>query len=146
MDCHFFGNIEPRPHTHFLPTAFHNSLIWMMRAEVVRYRRLRALHGCGGQVRVGHLPDASSFGCVSFMVGYFPIFSPFCKLLLASGVGMVRYFLTLNEHFRKNKNVLDKSPSCNILQIFCGMCPQGIHTFVWLLVSQLGFSPIMVVW
>ncbi len=48
-----------------------------------------------------------------------------CSYLMASGVGMVGHFPTLqcNKHFRKNKNVSDKSR--NILQI----CPQGIHIF-----------------
>ncbi len=45
----------------------------------------------GGQVTAGHLRDA----CVSFMVGYFPIFSNYCRCLIASGVGMIGLFLDL---------------------------------------------------
>ena len=70
------------------------------------------------------------------MAGYFPKKNPCnCSCLITSSVGIVPHFLTLifNEHFRtRNKNVLDKS----LLQHL--MCPQGIHTFVWLLVS--GFT------
>ncbi len=49
-----------------------------------------------GQVRAGHLRDASSFGCVSFVVGCFPgLFLYVCSGLMASGVGMAECFLTL---------------------------------------------------
>ncbi len=52
------------------------------------------------------------------MVGYSPDFCLFCGCLMASGVGMAGHFLTLqwNKHFKKNKDVLDKS------------CPQYLAT------------------
>ena len=82
----------------------------------------------GGHVRARYLRGASSFGCVSFMVGYFPDFF-LCDYsgFIASGVGVVGCFLTLQciWPFRKNQNVSDKSYS--ILQI-CGSL-QSINTF-----------------
>ncbi len=49
-----------------------------------------------GNVAAGHLRDASSFGHVSFVIGYFPDFSPKKhSCLMASSAGTVGYFPTL---------------------------------------------------
>ncbi len=48
-----------------------------------------------GHLELGICGDASCFGCVSFIVGYFSVF-PFCwSYLIDLGVGIVRHFLTL---------------------------------------------------
>ncbi len=59
-------------------------------------------------VTAGHLRDASSLGCVSFVVGYFPGFSQEIVLFVPSCVGMVWSFPTVlcNWDFRNNESVL----------------------------------------
>ncbi len=73
-------------------------------------------------VAAGVLWDASSFGYVSLWLGSFQTFA---SCLIVSGVGLVSFFqlfsVTAN-HFRKSKNVQDKS------------FPQTIEPAVWLLV------------
>ena len=91
-----------------------------------------------------HLWDASCFGCVSFIVGYFPnLFPNHLYYLIASSFGMVGHFLTpcCCENFNKNERKVNDSllcsHSCCILQffgVFFARCAG--RTFVCLLVDQ----------
>ncbi len=64
----------------------------------------------GGHVTAGNLPDATSFGCVSFVVGYFPDF--FCPTV-AVWQPQVLLWLGIFWLWGVAKNIVDKS-SCSI--------------------------------
>ncbi len=79
-----------------------------------------------GQGRARHLPDASSFGYVSFMVGCFPKGFPFAVAVWKPKVwlGIFWLFDVMSISAKTKKMSRQISPA-----EFCGMCLQGIHTF-----------------
>ncbi len=93
-----------------------------------------------GYVKAENLQDASSFGCVSFMVQYFPDLFPFFvtiewpQVLVWSDIFVLFSVKTFQ---KKNPKMFQTNLSHSIPQTFCRMCLLGIHIkLVWLLVGH----------
>ncbi len=110
--------------------------IWVWRVSRVQRSTHPGIHGphfCPE----GKL-ELDPFGYVSFMVGCFPNIFPKGQLFdslrfLLVWLSIFWLFDATFEHLRKNKNVSD---NCLESRRFAGS-PQGIHTFVWLLVWEM---------
>ncbi len=66
----------------------------------------------GGPVAVVHLRDASSFGCVSFVVGNFPRSFPLVAVWWPQVLVWLGIFQFFGVTLRKQQNVSDKIPQC----------------------------------
>ena len=81
-----------------------------------------------GRVTAGNLPDASSFGCASLIVGYISgVFLGFWWLQVLAGLGIFPLFSNKQNFFGQNP--------AGIQQMFCGCARRASTSLVWLLVS-----------
>ncbi len=81
-------------------------------------------------VTAGNLRDASSFGCVSSVVGHCPDFSVSCGCLASAGGMVWEYSNSLVQpSFQKNENVLDKSCLQYRMSQNCGVT--AWHPHLW---------------